>query len=99
MHVRTDLYLTLHVLGTMETTGVLEIHLNSLPCGINKVLSNVPSLPGSRRLPQELHSGNWPELMDSTQCWVTGGWVVSLHVQRVFSPFAEAILVCLAAEA
>ncbi len=62
IHVETDLYATLH-LGTIETTRVLETHLQSLPCGINKVGPNVPSsylvLEGSLRSSIVVIGLNW----------------------------------------
>lgn len=54
-------------------------------------------LPGSWGLPEELHGGDWPKLVDSPQCRVNGSWEFSLHVQRIFSPFALAVLLYLAA--
>lgn len=60
--METDLYLTLHLV-TMETTRVLEAHFHSLPCGINKVLSNVLSsylvLEGSLRSSMVVIGLNW----------------------------------------
>lgn len=42
-------------------------------------------LPGPWGLPEQLHGGNGPKLVDSSQCLVIGSWVIAFLVQQVLS--------------